>query len=156
MKEKAGDKMALTVFQQKFKNALLNITDNIDDIYAEYLFARVDEVRQEIIDGINNGTIQTIDDVDEITMQMTPMYRKETWRRFYSGDKSVKLAKTERYFADAILSVEKDVDFAYKQYYLAGNDEICRRIVFNIENGTLTTRDEIEVFVREISPIIQR
>ena len=29
MKEKAGDKMVLTVFQQKFKNALLNITDNI-------------------------------------------------------------------------------------------------------------------------------
>ena len=141
---------------REYKKSLYKITDDILSVKASYLQARVDEVRQEIIDGINNGTIQTIDDVDEITMQMSPMYRKETWRRFYSGDKSVKLAKTERYFADAILKVEKDVDFAYKQYYLAGNDENCRRIVFNIENGTLTTRGEIEIFVREISPMIQR
>ena len=47
-----------------------------DEIYAEYLFARTDEVRQEIIDGINNGTITSIDDVDDITDKMSPVYGK--------------------------------------------------------------------------------
>jgi len=67
--------VALTEFEQKFKNAMLNITDDINDIYAEYLFARKDEVRQEIIDGINNGTITTMDDVNEITDKMSPVYK---------------------------------------------------------------------------------
>lgn len=59
-----------------FETALLKITDDIDDIYAEYLFARTDEVRQEIIDGIENGTITSMDDVDEITDKMSPVYGK--------------------------------------------------------------------------------
>lgn len=67
--------MALTEFEQKFKKALLSITDDIDEIYAEYLFARTDEVRQQIIDGINNGSITSIDDVDEITDKMSPVYK---------------------------------------------------------------------------------
>jgi len=66
--------MALTEFEQLFKNALLTITDDIDDIYAEYLFARTDEVRQQIIDGINDGSITSMDDVDEITVKMSPVY----------------------------------------------------------------------------------
>ena len=68
--------MALTEFEQLFKNSMLKITDDIDDIYAEYLFARTDKVRQEIIDGINDGSITTIDEVDEITDKMSPIYNK--------------------------------------------------------------------------------
>ena len=68
--------MALTEFEQLFKKMMLKITDDIDEIYAEYLFARTDEVRQEIIDGINNGTITSIDDVDDITDRMSPVYGK--------------------------------------------------------------------------------
>ena len=70
---KIGINMPLTEFQQTFKNTLLRITDDIDEIYTEYQFARTDEVRQEIIDGINNGAIKTIDDVDEITDKMSPI-----------------------------------------------------------------------------------
>ncbi len=68
--------MPLTEFQQEFKNTLLTITDDIDEIYAEYQFARTDEVRQEIIDGIKNGSITSIDDVDDITDKMSPAYNK--------------------------------------------------------------------------------
>lgn len=68
--------MPLTEFQQEFKNTLLTITDDIDEIYAEYKFARTDEVRQEIIDGIKNGSITSIDDVDDITDKMSPAYNK--------------------------------------------------------------------------------
>lgn len=72
--EKIGINMALTEFQQEFKTALLNITDNIDFIYAHYLAARKDEVRQEIIDGINNGIIKTKNDVRVITIKQAPTY----------------------------------------------------------------------------------
>ena len=54
----------------------MTITDDIDEIYAEYLFARTDEVRQQIIDGINDGSITSIDDVDDITDKMSPVYNK--------------------------------------------------------------------------------
>ena len=68
--------MALTEFEQLFKNTMLKITDDIDEIYAEYLFARTDNIRQQIIDGINNGSITSIDDVDDITDKMSPVYNK--------------------------------------------------------------------------------
>lgn len=58
-----------------FEDALLNITDDKDEIKAEYLFARTDEVRQKIINGIAEGTIKTIDDIDEITDKMSPAYK---------------------------------------------------------------------------------
>ncbi len=67
--------MALTELQQLFKDTLLTITDDIDEIYAEYQFARTDKTRREIIDGIKNGSIKTIDDVDEITDKMSPAYK---------------------------------------------------------------------------------
>lgn len=67
--------MALTEFQQLFKDTLLTITDDIDEVYAEYQFARTDKTRREIIDGIKNGSIKTIDDVDEITDKMSPAYK---------------------------------------------------------------------------------
>lgn len=59
-----------------FEDALLTITDDKDEIKAEYIFARTDEVRQEIIDGIKNGSITSIDDVDDITDKMSPAYNK--------------------------------------------------------------------------------
>lgn len=66
--------MALTEFQKEFRNTLLKISDDTDFSYAHYLSARTDEVRQEIIDGINDGTIKTEDDVAEITKKMSPVY----------------------------------------------------------------------------------
>lgn len=66
----------LTEFEQLFKNTLLTITDDIDEIYAEYLFARTDKVRQEIINGIKAGVIKNMDDVGEITCKMTPAFQK--------------------------------------------------------------------------------
>lgn len=59
-----------------FEDAMKKIIDDDEEIKAEYLFARTDEVRQEIIDGINNGTITSIDDVDDITDKMSPVYGK--------------------------------------------------------------------------------
>ena len=67
--------MALTDFQIKFRMALLKITDDIQYIYGLYLQARTDEVRQQIIDGINNGTIKTEDDVFAITIKQAKGYQ---------------------------------------------------------------------------------
>ena len=64
----------LTQFEQLFKDTLLTLTDDIDEIYAEYLFAKTDSVRQKIIDGIKNGSIKNMDDVGEITIKMSPIY----------------------------------------------------------------------------------
>ena len=69
--------MAIKYSEYKpFEDALLTITDDKDEIKAEYIFARTDEVRQEIIDGIKNGSITSIDDVDDITDKMSPAYNK--------------------------------------------------------------------------------
>ncbi|MCR4880646.1 MAG: hypothetical protein K6A44_01655 [bacterium] len=57
-----------------FEDAVKKITDNFDFIKAHYLAARKDEVRQEIIDGINNGTIKTKNDVRAITIKQAPTY----------------------------------------------------------------------------------
>lgn len=67
--------MALTEFQKEFRTALLKITDNIEFIYANFLMADKDEIRQEIIDGINNGTITTKDDVRKITIKQSRGYK---------------------------------------------------------------------------------
>ena len=75
--------MALTEFQQEFRTALLKITDNIDFIYAHYLASRKDEVRQEIIDGINNGSITTKNDVRAITVKMSPSYERLNRQGFF-------------------------------------------------------------------------
>lgn len=68
--------MALTEFQQLFKETLLLITDDIEEIYAQYLCARTDKMRQQIIDGVKDGSIKTMDDVADITYQLSPAYRK--------------------------------------------------------------------------------
>ena len=67
--------MALTDFQKIFRKALLQITDDIEFIYIEYLSSRTDEIRQEIIDGINNGTIKTKNDVRAITIKQAKGYQ---------------------------------------------------------------------------------
>ena len=67
--------MALTEFQQEFRTALLKISDDIKFIYANYLMADKDEIRQEIIDGINNGTITTKSDVRKITIKQSRGYK---------------------------------------------------------------------------------
>lgn len=66
--------MTLTAFQQEFKDTLLKITDDKEYIYGFYLQARTDEIRQQIIDGIKNGTIKTEDDILAITITMSPGY----------------------------------------------------------------------------------
>lgn len=67
--------MALTEFQQEFRTTLLKISDDIKFIYANYLMADKDEIRQEIIDGINNGTITTESDVSKITIKQSRGYK---------------------------------------------------------------------------------
>ena len=67
--------MTLTSFEELFRKTLLTITDSIDDIHAEYLFARTDEVRQEIIDGVNSGKLKTMDDVADLTFEYCPAHK---------------------------------------------------------------------------------
>lgn len=67
--------MALTEFQKEFRTALLKITDDIKFIYANYLLADNDIVRQEIIDGIYNNKIITKDDVRRITIKQSKGYK---------------------------------------------------------------------------------
>ena len=65
-----GDKKIL----QDYEKAVHSITDDFYFFKASYLQARKDEVRQEIIDGINNGTITTKNDVRAITIKQAPTY----------------------------------------------------------------------------------
>lgn len=67
--------MALTDFQIQFRNTLLKITDDIPYIYGFYLQARTDDIRQQIIDGINNGKIKTEEDVFKITIKQAKGYK---------------------------------------------------------------------------------
>lgn len=72
--------MALTEFQQEFKDTLLKITDDKQSIYAEYLAANNDKHRQIIIDKINSGEYTHINDVSNYTKKLSPiwqMYNKE-------------------------------------------------------------------------------
>lgn len=66
--------MALTEFQKEFRNTLLKISNDTDFSYAHYIAAETDKVRQEIIDGINNGILKTEDDVAEVTKKLSPVY----------------------------------------------------------------------------------
>ena len=68
--------MSLTQFEQLFKKTLLTLTEDIDEIYAQYLAARTDEVRQRIIDLIQKGKVKDMDDVAEITFALSPAYQK--------------------------------------------------------------------------------
>ena len=67
-------------FILNFKQSLMKITDDLFFIKAHYLAARTDETRQKIIDGINDGTINTQNDIRNITMKMSPVYKK-----FFNG-----------------------------------------------------------------------
>lgn len=61
-------------FILKFKEAMLKITNDKQFIKSEYLFARTDEVRQEIIDGINEGILKNEEDISLWTLKMSPVY----------------------------------------------------------------------------------
>lgn len=69
--EYIGDKQILL----DYKEAIHKITDNLEFLKASYLQARKDEVRQKIIDGINNGTIKTKNDIRAITIKQAPTYQ---------------------------------------------------------------------------------
>lgn len=58
-----------------FEDVLLKITDDLLVIKALYLQARKDEVRQEVIDGINAGILKSSDDVAQITKKQSPVYK---------------------------------------------------------------------------------
>ena len=62
---------------EKFREVVSKVIDDFDDIKAEFLFARTDEVRQQIIDGINDGSINNEDDINEITIQQSPVWKYE-------------------------------------------------------------------------------
>lgn len=59
-----------------FETSVMKITEDFDFIKAHYLAARTDNVRQQIIDGIKNGSIKTKDDIREITKKLSPAYQK--------------------------------------------------------------------------------
>ncbi len=67
--------MPMTDFQILFRDTLYKITDDIREINAEYLFARTDEVRQKIIDGVNSGKLKTMDDVADLTFEYCPAHK---------------------------------------------------------------------------------
>ena len=68
--EYIGDKEILNQYEE----AIHTLTDDFSFFKASYLQARKDDVRQGIIDGINNGTIKTKDDVRAITIKQAPTY----------------------------------------------------------------------------------
>jgi len=62
--------MALTNFEKTYKTALLKLTDDIDEIYSTYVCLQTDEARKKVIDGINDGSISAIDDVDNVIVNL--------------------------------------------------------------------------------------
>ena len=58
----------------EYNKAIHKITEDLTFLKATYLQARTDNIRQKIIDGINNGTIKTESDVLNITITMAPGY----------------------------------------------------------------------------------
>lgn len=60
---------------KQYEEAIHRITDDFSFFKASYLQARKDEVRQEIIDGINNGTIKSKNDVRTITIKQAKGYQ---------------------------------------------------------------------------------
>lgn len=69
--EYIGDRNIL----REYKKSVHTITDDILFMKASYLQARKDDVRQEIIDGINNGILKTKNDVRAITIKQAPTYQ---------------------------------------------------------------------------------
>lgn len=65
----------LTEFEQIFKKTLLTLTNDTSEIYAQYLCARNDKVRQQIIDLVQQGKIKNMDDVAEVTYKLSPAYQ---------------------------------------------------------------------------------
>ena len=59
---------------REYKKSIHTITDDILFMKASYLQARKDEVRQEIINGINRGAIKTKNDIRAITIKQSPIY----------------------------------------------------------------------------------
>ena len=59
---------------REYKKSIHTITDDILFMKASYLQARKDEVRQEIINGINSGAIKTKNDIRAITIKQSPIY----------------------------------------------------------------------------------
>lgn len=66
-----GDKQVL----RDYEKAIHSLTEDFNFFKASYLQARKDEVRQEIIDGINNGTITSKNDVRAITIKQAKGYQ---------------------------------------------------------------------------------
>ena len=62
----------LTEFEKSYKAALLKLTGDVDEIYSIYICLQTDEARKKVIDGINNGSISSIDEIDEIIIEMCP------------------------------------------------------------------------------------
>lgn len=63
--------MALTDFEKSYKNTLLKLTDDIDEIYSTYVCLQTDKIRQKVIDGINNDSISSLDDIDDIILEIS-------------------------------------------------------------------------------------
>ena len=63
--------MALTEFEKSYKSALLKLTDDIDEIYSTYVCLQTDKIRQKVIDGINNGYISSLEEIDDIILEMS-------------------------------------------------------------------------------------
>lgn len=60
-----------------FRKVASKVFNEFNDIKASYLFARTDEVRKQIIDGINDGSIKDAEAVKEITIQQSPVWKYE-------------------------------------------------------------------------------
>ena len=61
--------------KKQFYEYVSKIDNSEDFIKAHYLFARHDEVRNEIIDGIKNGVIIKKNDIRKITIKQSPGYK---------------------------------------------------------------------------------
>ena len=61
--------------REQFYDRVAQINDNYEFIKAHYLFARKDNVREEIINGIVNGTITKENDIRKITIKQSPVYK---------------------------------------------------------------------------------
>ena len=64
-----------TNIREQFYTLVSKIDDSTDFIKAHYLFARHDKVRNEIIEGIRNGTIIKKNDIRKITIKQSPVYK---------------------------------------------------------------------------------
>jgi uncharacterized radical SAM superfamily protein len=61
--------------REQFYELVSQINDSEEFIKANYLFARHDNVREEIIKGIKDGDIQKEKDIIKITIKQSPTYK---------------------------------------------------------------------------------